>query len=329
MTNNKLLKLPAEIGSCVKMQKLMLAGNRLRDLPKELQLCEHLSLLRISANELQYLPEWLLTMNRLAWLAFSGNDFNRNPIIKNIPVINLDELQFSDKLGEGASGIIYKASRIVDQVNVAVKIFKGDVTSDGYPEDEMNAYIQAGGHFGLVNLLGQIDAPEQGKRGLVMALIPSSFYNLGRPPSLASCTRDVFGDDILLSSKLLYKIALTIASVAEQLRSRGIIHGDLYAHNILIDNEGNTLFGDFGAASLYDLEDDAQTLQLEKIEVRAYGFLLDDLLSICQDSEDLLFRKEIMKLRDNCLSLDFSDRPSFNEIVMQLSHITLFPNINS
>ena len=30
------------------------------------------------------------------------------------------------------------------------------------------------------------------------------------------------------------------------------MHGDLYAHNTLIDKDANSLMGDFGAASFYD-----------------------------------------------------------------------------
>ena len=63
--------------------------------------------------------------------------------------INWQQLTVTHQLGEGASGIISKA---VWQANndatkeVAVKIFKGAVTSDGYPEDEMHACILAGNH---------------------------------------------------------------------------------------------------------------------------------------------------------------------------------------
>ncbi|MFV4193439.1 hypothetical protein ACNJPU_21115, partial [Mycobacterium tuberculosis] len=96
---------------------------------------------------------------------------------------------------------------------VAVKIYKGAVTSDGLPEDEMDAAIAAGTHPGLVQLIGQITNHPEGKQGLVMGLIPPRFYNLGQPPSYASCTRDVFAPNASLTVGQALNIARTIASV--------------------------------------------------------------------------------------------------------------------
>uniref|UniRef100_UPI0025BAC996 leucine-rich repeat domain-containing protein n=1 Tax=Aquabacterium sp. TaxID=1872578 RepID=UPI0025BAC996 len=76
LTDNALTELPARIGHCAPMEKLMLAGNRLRTLPESLAQCQALALLRISANQLDALPGWLLTLPRLAWLACAGNPFN-------------------------------------------------------------------------------------------------------------------------------------------------------------------------------------------------------------------------------------------------------------
>jgi Leucine-rich repeat (LRR) protein len=136
----------------------MLAGNRLTALPVELGNCRNLSLLRISANSLSWLPQWLLSMPKLSWLAFSGNLFNVKPAITDSLLINYHEWKMETQLGEGASGVIFKAgwqSNTADK-EVAVKIFKGAVTSDGLPEDEMLTYMAAGHHPGLVKLLGRI-----------------------------------------------------------------------------------------------------------------------------------------------------------------------------
>ena len=309
LTNNRITKIPATIGNCSRMQKLMLAGNRLTDLPVELSQCRNLSLLRISANRLSKLPEWLLAMPKLSWLAFSGNLFSKKPEAQPIPLIGWNELLISQQLGEGASGIISKAMH--NGLNeVAVKVFKGAVTSDGLPEDEMNAYIVAGEHPGLVRLSGQITAHPEDKKGLVMELIPQRFFNLGLTPSFESCTRDVFAPGLTLSPAQVIKIAGTIASLAAQLHSKGIMHSDLYAHNILIDDEGNTLFGDFGAACFYDTHDAAIADALERIEVSAFGYLLDDLLNLCSEANHQSLTK-LAELRDTCLNPDVSSRPAF------------------
>ncbi|WP_448701306.1 protein kinase [Mucilaginibacter sp. AW1-3] len=308
LTNNRIVKLPATIGNCHRMQKLMLAGNQLTELPQELSNCRNLALLRIAANRLTALPAWLLAMPKLSWLAFSGNPFSIKPSAQAIPFIRWDELQIDRQLGEGASGIIFKAA--IDNADVAVKVFKGAVTSDGLPEDEMNAYIIADTHPGLVQLKGQITAHPDSKKGLVMELISHRFFNLGITPSFESCTRDVFNTDLTLSVSQVLKIAGTIASLAAQLHSKGIMHGDLYAHNTLIDDEGNTLFGDFGAACFYDVEDAATAFALERLEVRAFGYLLDDLIGLCIDHEHTSLER-LRELRMMCLDADVAARPGF------------------
>ena len=320
LTNNNIAKLPASIGKCSRMQKLMLAGNRLTELPVELSNCRNLSLLRISANRLSRFPQWLLSMPKLSWLAFSGNLFNVKPPITAMPLIDHQELEMGHRLGEGASGIISKASwrSNHEAKEVAIKIFKGAVTSDGLPEDEMLTYIAAGSHHGLVKLLGQISAHPEEKKGLVMELIPQRFFNLGNPPSFASCTRDVFNEDMNLSAQQVIKIASTIASLAAQLHSKGLMHADLYAHNILIDGEGNTLFGDFGAACFYDKADTEAAVAFERIEVSAYGHLLDDLLCLCKEAGTDQTLLKLAALRDSCINLHVSARPSFQHLVDKL-----------
>lgn len=320
LTNNRITVLPAQIGNCWRMQKLMLAGNRLNQLPQQLGRCTNLALLRISANRLGQLPPWLLTMPTLSWLAFSGNLFNEVPVVPPITPIDWSSLELKQVLGEGASGVISKATWNCegDKRDVAVKIFKGAVTSDGLPEDEMNACITAGTHPGLVQIIGRISEHPAGKKGLVMELIPHSYFNLGNPPSFESCTRDVFKPGMSLAAAQVIKIAGTIASAAAQLHSKGIMHADLYAHNILIDNGGNTLFGDFGAACFYDKNDTETANALERLEVSAFGHLLDDLLELCSEAKSDKGLLQLAALQQKCLVAEVLSRPGFNHIKNQL-----------
>ncbi|MFX8199692.1 hypothetical protein ABTL12_20730, partial [Acinetobacter baumannii] len=63
-----------------------------------------------------------------------------------VAAIDWDDLVLGEKLGEGASGVIHAASWTVEEGSqpVAVKLFKGAVTSDGLPERERAACIMAG-----------------------------------------------------------------------------------------------------------------------------------------------------------------------------------------
>lgn len=327
LTDNRIGELPREIGLCSRMQKLMLAGNRLTAIPEELSNCGNLSLLRISANRLTYLPEWLLSMPRLSWLAYSGNLFSTDTEVPAIKTIPWSALHMHGVLGEGASGVIYKG--VLDSGDrgsneVAVKLFKGAVTSDGLPEHEMNAFIAAGDHEGLPRLIGRIEGHPEGKNGLVMELISGRFRILGLPPSFESCTRDVFVEGAQLSAGVALKIAATIASVAAQLHSRGIMHGDLYAHNTLVDDEGDALLSDFGAASFYNTADAKTAYALERLEVNAFGCLLDDVLFLCREAHDHGIVKKLGQLRDASLVADVRSRPSFRELKEQLAELHTF-----
>lgn len=322
LTNNAIPYLPKSIGCCSKLQKVALAGNKLQSLPDEMANCHNIELLRISANQLSQFPEWLLSLPRLAWLACSGNPFCKINVIKDeLPLIKWNDLNLQEVLGQGASGIIYKAtcadSRFKSQV--AIKVFKGEVTSDGFPEDEMNACITAGNHTNLVTVLGKISHHPEHKMGLVLDLIPPDFKNLGGPPSFDSCTRDTFKPETDFTLYTILKIARSIAEACNHLHKNNIMHGDLYAHNTLIDKQANTIFGDFGAATIYN-KNQLYSLNFEKIDVRAFGYLIDDLLKCTK--EDLNSAKgTILKiLRDQCLHEVLIQRPNFGQCLEILSN---------
>ncbi|AMM52924.1 protein kinase [Rufibacter sp. DG15C] len=329
LTDNKITHLPASIGNCTQMQKLMLAGNRLQALPQELANCKNLELLRISANQLQQLPDWLFNLPKLAWLAFAGNPCSASNLAQHkVQTTNWNHLGIEEQLGEGASGIIYKA-KVKPETNpilpeeVAVKVFKGSVTSDGLPEDEINASLVAGAHPNLVETLAILTGHPEKKQGLVMGLIPEGFSNLGGPPSFSTITRDTFPPGTTFTLPHVLTIARGIASVLVHLQAKGVLHGDVYAHNTLVNKHGNPLFGDFGAATVFDNTKAPLAVNLERVEVRAFGCLLDDLLQHLAPvpAEDSQTVKALKSLRDQCLQTDLIQRPSFLEIETSLTDI--------
>ena len=284
LMGNQLNALPPEIGACRELQKLALAGNLLTTLPVEMAKCTKLELLRIGANRFEVLPEWLLSMPRLAWLGYSGNpvcaEAEARALSGQVTLTQIPwaSLQLKQKLGEGASGVIYQAALADASQEVAVKVFKGALTSDGLPHSEIAAYVSAGSHPDLINLLGKVTDHPDGTQALIMQLIDPSYRNLAAPPSLQSCTRDVYAADLRFSLHDALHVACGVASLARQLHSRGLTHGDLYAHNTLIGAEGHAVLGDFGAAAFYDRSDLVVAQALEQIEVRAFGCLFEELL---------------------------------------------------
>ncbi len=327
LTNNQIERLPSSIGKCVPLQKVALAGNNLKSLPDEMVNCKNLELLRISANQFTELPQWLLEMPRLAWLAYSGNPCTyENSISKKLPLVNWNTVSLMEQLGEGASGVISKAHLKennfgTDKEFIAVKVFKGEVTSDGYPEDEMKISAEIPKHKNLVTVLGKIYDHPENKDGLIFELIPPAYKNLGMSPSFATCSRDTFKEGTTFTFSAILKILKSIASACIQLHLNGIMHGDLYAHNILIDDKANTLFGDFGAATPYDLSKHTSKL-LERIEVRAFGYLIDDLLNhLHSKDKNSKSITKLMDLKNICLLEEVLLRPDFNHIVRYLEEI--------
>jgi hypothetical protein len=326
LTDNALTELPAEIGNCEHMQKLMLAGNQLQHLPPELANCTRLELLRISANQLTALPEWLLHMPRLTWLAFAGNPFTQAleaQALANAPTpqIAWPRLQMQHQLGEGASGVIHQAVLLTDTGDeaVAVKLFKGEVTSDGLPDCEMAACMHAGAHPHLVSAMARVIEHPNNQQALVMPLIAPEFGNLAGPPSLESCTRDVYAPSQRFSWPATLRMAKGIASAAQHLHARGILHGDLYAHNILHTAEGDALLSDFGAAAFFDVNDTAIAQGLEKLEVRALGCLLEELAMQCDaTAAEQTRQRDLAQLAQQCMTDVPAMRPSLSQVFSKL-----------
>ncbi|QIE28916.1 Leucine rich repeat protein (plasmid) [Caballeronia sp. SBC1] len=332
LTDNEVEALPPEIGNCTQLQKLMLAGNLLRTLPVELAECSRLELIRLSANQLTELPVWVASLPRLSWLACAGNPFNEQLEAKamtDTPVADIpwQALDLQHRLGEGASGVIHRAEHrseypaISDGTQpVAVKLFKGAVTSDGLPHCEMAACIAAGAHPNLIPVLGKIEGHPTGVHGLVMELINPQLRNLAGPPSLESCTRDIYDLDTRFDLTSALSVAHGIASAARHLHQQGIMHGDLYAHNILHGGQGQALMGDFGAASFYATDDQALAPALQRLEVRAFGCLLEELIDRCDVQESAQSSMAALaSLKNDCLSEQTGDRPLFGDIVNTLS----------
>ncbi|MEZ8029081.1 protein kinase [Enterovibrio norvegicus] len=290
LTDNRIETLPDSLGQRPRMQKLALAGNRLTSLPQTMRHLENLELLRISANQLTECPNQLLDLPKLAWFAFAGNPFCQTDLsIDSVPHVASSRFTLQNVLGQGASGVISKAvwndAQQDFQDDIAVKVFKGEVTSDGYPQDELNACLKVGNHPNLVQSLAQVNEP--GFLALIMNLIPSHYKNLGLPPNFDTCTRDTFPAGFTLSIAQIDTIVTQMRDVFEHLHANQVCHGDLYAHNTLFDEEANILFGDFGAASMYHMLDDKQQSQIKQIEQRALDFFIDDLLSVCaEDNRD-------------------------------------------
>jgi hypothetical protein len=317
LTDNQIGTLPAALGERPALQKLLLAGNRLRHLPESLAGAPHLELVRLSANQFDQLPPWLPALPRLAWLAWAGNPIDQ-AFAPSAAIIDWADLELGPLLGEGASGQVHQAvwqPPGAPARPVALKLFKGAMTSDGLPEREMAACLAAGAQPSLTGALGRITGHPAQLQGLVMPLLPGHWRTLAAPPSLASCSRDVYAPALSLALPVALRIAASVAAAATHLHATGLLHGDLYAHNTLWDGvTGQAVLTDFGAASFLPAGADAPALQ--RTEVLAWGILLGELLAACPDPVPAHLRD----LQRQCADANPSARPLMAEAAALLRH---------
>lgn len=270
LTDNQIVEVAPAIGKLKNLQKIILTGNRISELPRELLECEKLELIRLAVNRFDVLPEWLLQLPRLAWYGDAGNPASRG-VTQNARMIDWSQLTIGEELGRSAKNIVYRA--LCDEAEVAVKLYGGEISADGTSEDEIQVNLLMGQHDRLIRCIGEVKNAPDGKRGLVMQLVPSNFRTLAGPPDLSTQTRDIYSGTF----EMVYikNVLRDIASALQHLHERGIMHGDIYAHNILVDPEGRSYLGDYGASSFYD---PLTSKVREHVEIRAFAYLMQELL---------------------------------------------------
>lgn len=99
----------------------------------------------------------------------------------------------------------------------------------------------------------------------------------------------------------------------------------LVAHysNPLQKNFPEDALGDFGAASFYDSTDPVISQAMARLEVRAFGCLLEDLLDRCAveavtQTERQAMIERLRTLQQDCMTPVPSLRPLFHEICARL-----------
>mmetsp|Transcript_15341 Transcript_15341/g.44391 ORF Transcript_15341/g.44391 Transcript_15341/m.44391 type:complete len:493 (-) Transcript_15341:156-1634(-) len=297
LTDNRLESLPSTIGRCTDLQKCMLSGNLLTALPDEIENCKSLELIRLASNKLEEPPIKLLSLPSLSWVAFSDNPFLFNlpastrkladkaaAELRTLDDPELDDPNVGEVLGTGASGITHRKYHQND--HVAVKTYVGHITSDGNPEEERKISMLASslGCDFLIQVLGQT----AGSGALVMEYL-ENYSALADPPSMDSCSRDVYPDDAAITPDDAVDIVSGLLDALAKLHAAGVCHGDFYGHNILIPPPGSSgnkvKLSDMGAAFMYNKRKKYGGL-IEVIEKRAFARLVTEICSLLVKSDD-------------------------------------------
>ncbi|XVE86893.1 hypothetical protein DITRI_Ditri18aG0072100 [Diplodiscus trichospermus] len=156
------------------------------------------------------------------------------------------------KLGEGGFGGVYKGLLSDSNTEVAVKrVSRG--SSQGKKEYISEVKIISRlRHRNLVQLLGWCH--EKGELLLVYEFLPNG-----------SLDSHLFGDKIMLTWIVRYKIALGLASALLYLHEEWeqcVVHRDIKSSNVMLDSNFNAKLGDFGLARLIDHDLGLQTTVL-------------------------------------------------------------------
>lgn len=294
LTGNSIEAIPETIGRCTKLQKLMLSGNNLKCLPESVVQLNRLELVRLARNDLEKPPMKLLQLPNLRWVALS-----RNPFLKEFfehassedGMKTLEDPSLEDTnwpvLGQGAGGVTRRVTWQDDRL-VAVKTYAGALTSDGSPQDERAASVVAAtlNESALIQLLGQTP-----NGSLVMEFL-EGYEALAGPPSMATCSRDVYEEGQKLSEEFAWKIATDLLRVLTKIHlQKGICHGDFYGHNILINPATSSVkLSDFGGAFFYNTDSEYGKL-IQQVELRAYCVLVEELGSIVREMNEIESQK--------------------------------------
>ena len=343
LTNNRIETVNSNINELKRLKKLMLSHNEISEIP-DLSGCQDLELVRIADNNIHTAPISLLTQGKLAWISLSGNSWiSKSTPKQGAKVISENELEIyeADVLGSGASGKVYKGS--YQSRDVAIKMFRAaSKGSDGNSEDEayINSFIDT---KYAISALGVIPATagDHKYKGMVMELLEGT-HPMGLVPSFQTVTRDEGAAPHAsnLSNEQVMSTIWNIASALEYVHAQGICHGDVYLHNVLRDGEGVARLSDWGASFQYDRSNEKIASSIEKIEVLAFGRLVQDLFNwnlnvAVPDTTDLgsylntRSGNSIMNLVVSTLQPDQSKRPTFHEIKEKLKVIPEFESFRT
>lgn len=144
--------------------------------------------------------------------------------------------ELREKLGEGASGVVYRAYQPAVGREVAIKVIRPELANDPAFIRRFEAEAQ---------LVARLEHPH---------IVP--LYDYWREPGAAYLVLRLMGrgslrdivDSTALSPDEAVRIVQQIAGALQTAHRSGVAHGDIKPENILIDDEGNAFLSDFAIA---------------------------------------------------------------------------------
>jgi serine/threonine protein kinase len=142
-----------------------------------------------------------------------------------------------ERLGEGAMGTVYRAVRDGEPTPVALKLVKQEHAADGLYRQRFLHEARAASEVSHPHLVDVVDAGEvDGRQFLAMRLIT------GRPLD------EIVKRGDLLDAAAAARVAVEIGDALDALHAKGVVHRDVKAANILLEEDGAAALTDFGLA---------------------------------------------------------------------------------
>ena len=147
--------------------------------------------------------------------------------------------QLVERIGEGGMAMVYRATDLRTQHDVAVKVMHEKYASDPQYVNRFQREAQAAARMTHHNIVNLLDVGMEGDvRYLVMEYVPG--------PTL----KQFIASRGKLDPRMAVGITIRILSALEHAHGKGIVHRDIKPQNILIDPSGMVKVGDFGIARM-------------------------------------------------------------------------------
>ena len=145
--------------------------------------------------------------------------------------------RLEEQVGEGGMGLVFRATRVEDGREVALKVLKLELADDLIFQHRFNQEARAAAEVREPHLVPILEAAEAGGRHYLAV----DFVHGGSLSDRLAGSGPLAGADTV-------RLVEEVAAGLEALHAAGIVHRDIKPQNILFDDEGTAMLTDFGLA---------------------------------------------------------------------------------
>lgn len=190
-------------------------------------------------------------------------------------MVEMENFQKIEKIGEGTYGIVYKAKDKLTDQYVALKKIRLEPESEGVPSTAMReiSLLKELEHPSIVQLLDVVHASQDQKLYLVFEYLDKDLKKYMDDFAAARKAKDPSASGGL--PEVLAKSYLKqLMEGIHYCHAHRVLHRDLKPQNLLIDAEGNIKLADFGLARAFGLPVRTYTHEVVTLWYRAPEILL-------------------------------------------------------